>query len=260
MPEEANQSREYKHLNIVDTVGNMPGANRESDTLEVVLTEEIDASVSQGTIGLLAQDGSRMNPASEGTLSSELSREIATWSAGTLPVEQQTPVEVGTYSGGTLPVEQQTAVEVGTWSAGALDVSAATVTADVQDRTARDLGKVRLQDSGGTLIGQSNPQHVVNPSYGDVSMGQQTVAASGTAEALNGGTSLSVPQGGVLRITNLPSNTDTVYVGDSTVSTSNGFALGSTATTPVPLNVADVSSVYVDATSAGDGVSWIVEQ
>lgn len=91
-----------------------------------------------------------------------------------------------------------------------------------------------------------------------VSFGQETVAASGTAEPLNGGTSLAVPDGATVEIAPLPGNTDSVYIGDSSVSTSTGRALAS-GDPPARLNVTDVSTIYVDAGTAGEGVSWIVE-
>jgi hypothetical protein len=83
--------------------------------------------------------------ATESSLTSEQAREVATWSAGTLAVEQQTPVgvedsggtqvdpategsltseqarEVATWSAGTLPVEQQTPVGVEDSSGGQVD-------------------------------------------------------------------------------------------------------------------------------------------
>lgn len=50
------------------------------------------ASRNLGKTRLMDKNEVLINPATESTLSSTLSREIATWSAGTLPVEQQTPV------------------------------------------------------------------------------------------------------------------------------------------------------------------------
>lgn len=86
---------------------------------------------------------------------------------------------------------------------------------------------------------------------------QQNVSTAGTAEALNGGTSLSIPDGASLAITALPDNTDNIYVGDDSVSATTGDVL--TAGASIELNVGDVSTVHIDADTAGDGVSWIVE-
>lgn len=94
--------------------------------------------------------------------------------------------------------------------------------------------------------------------WANIEHGQDTVATSGTAEALNGGTSLSVPDGATVEIAALPGNGGNVYVGDSDVSASNGRVL-SAGDPPVRLNVTDVSSVFIDVDTAGEGVSWTVE-
>lgn len=90
-----------------------------------------------------------------------------------------------------------------------------------------------------------------------IETGQDTVAVAGTAEQLNGGTSLPVPNGATVSVTALPSNTGNVYVGDSSVSATTGDVL--TPDTSVELPVTDVSSIYIDVDTGGEGVSWIVE-
>lgn len=87
--------------------------------------------------------------------------------------------------------------------------------------------------------------------------GQDTVTTAGTAVPLNGGESLTVPDGASLAIRANSDNSNTVYIGDSSVDSSTG--LEKTPGDGVSLNVTDVSTVYVDADGAGDGVSWIVE-
>lgn len=91
-----------------------------------------------------------------------------------------------------------------------------------------------------------------------VANGQDTVASSGTAEQLNGGTSLTVPSGAVLKVRALSGNGGSVYVGDSGVTTSNGYEL--TASDAVTLAVDDVANAHIDVDTDGEGVSWIVEQ
>lgn len=143
----------YKNTNRIEYLAGFPGADREKDRVDVSIV---------GSIGL----------------------EISKWTAGNLPVDQQTPVEIGSYSGGPIPVEQQTPVgvedsggsqvdpatdttltntlsrEIATWSAGtlsvqessALDVSGATVPVehqgviDVSSRDGRNLGDVDVTD------------------------------------------------------------------------------------------------------------------
>jgi hypothetical protein len=66
--------------------------------------------------------------ATESSLTSEQAREVATWSAGTLDVEQQSPVAVEDSSGGQVDPATEGSLtseqprEVSTWSAGTLSV------------------------------------------------------------------------------------------------------------------------------------------
>jgi len=99
--------------------------------------------------------------------------------------------------------------------------------------------------------------HAAQGNWSTLTTGQQTVAAAGTAEQLNDGVSLAVPDGSDLVIRALPGNTDTVYVGDSTVSASAGHAIGP-SDPPLRVSVDDVASVYVDVAVSGEGVSWVV--
>lgn len=87
--------------------------------------------------------------------------------------------------------------------------------------------------------------------------GQDTVSTSGTAVQLNGGTSQHIPNGAALVVRANGGNAGVIYVGDSSVSSSNGFELA--AGESVSLHVDDVDAVWIDAASGGDGVSWIVE-
>lgn len=87
--------------------------------------------------------------------------------------------------------------------------------------------------------------------------GQDTVTTSGTAEALNGGASITVPNEYKIAIRALYGNDGIVYVGDSNVTTSNGAELD--PGDPINLHQDDVSNVFIDADNDGDGVSWAVE-
>lgn len=95
------------------------------------------------------------------------------------------------------------------------------------------------------------------PNESNLAYGEQTVTTSGTAEALNGGTSQAVPDGHAVTVKALASNNDTVYVGDSSVATGTGFPLVSGES--VSLAVDDVASIYADVDTNGEGVRWIVE-
>lgn len=93
--------------------------------------------------------------------------------------------------------------------------------------------------------------------FSTVAAGQDSVATAGTAEQLNGGTSLPVPQGSTLTIRANSGLTGSMYVGDSTVSSSTGYILAGGET--VTLAVDDVAEVWIDTDSGGQGVSWVVE-
>lgn len=92
-----------------------------------------------------------------------------------------------------------------------------------------------------------------------VTHGQDTTGSANTEAALNGGTSLSVPNGATLRLKALSGNGGSIYVGAAgSVSTSNGYELA--AGEAVYLAVDDVSDVAIIDGSGGFGVSWVVEQ
>lgn len=146
---------------------------------------------------------------------------------------------------------------------------------DIVNRAGREIGKVRMQDSGGVLMDPATEQtlaaiaaalasngtdtlRVEATQNTSLTSGQDTVTTAGTAEALNGGTSLTVPAGATLEVKALPGNTTAAYIGDSTVSSANGYVLQPGDTTT--LDVADVANVYADVATGGEGVTWVVEQ
>ena len=79
--------------------------------------------------------------------------------------------------------------------------------------------------------------------------GQKTVATAGTAEALS--TSTRVRS---ITIKSLPTNTGNVFVGTSTVNSSNGYILG--LGEGVDLDVDDLAAIFIDSAVDGDGVSF----
>lgn len=81
--------------------------------------------------------------------------------------------------------------------------------------------------------------------------GQQTVTTVGTR------VQLSTTSTSILSVTvkALEGNTGTIYVGGSNVSSSNGYELSSSE--PVSLDVDNLTDVYIDASVAGEGVSFI---
>lgn len=93
-------------------------------------------------------------------------------------------------------------------------------------------------------------QEFTYPNIGD---GIQLVAAAGTPEALASATPIRL-----VVVQALPENTGNVAVGSSTVvaaaGTRRGYALAPGQS--VALRVTDLSKVYVDAVTSGEGVSF----
>lgn len=90
--------------------------------------------------------------------------------------------------------------------------------------------------------------------------GQLDVTSDGTAEQL--ASDVAVPVGCQLTIIAKPGNTGTIYLGNSKAnaeSTSVRFD-GLSAGLAVSLKVNNANLVWVDASVAGEGVSYIVEQ
>tara|TARA_Y100000310_G_scaffold181482_1_gene181436 strand:+ start:845 stop:1183 length:339 start_codon:yes stop_codon:yes gene_type:complete len=105
----------------------------------------------------------------------------------------------------------------------------------------------QMQRAGGGISGtvttlEDSPSTLVN--------GQNTVAAAGTAEALAGSTSIL----GVT-IKALRTNTGNIYVGDSSVDSTNGFVLRRGSS--VFLAFDNLADIYIDADTSGEGVSYI---
>lgn len=93
--------------------------------------------------------------------------------------------------------------------------------------------------------------------FSGIEHGQDSVTTAGTAVQLNGGTSLTIPAGAELVVRSDGGNAGNIYVGDSDVSSSNGFVLGAGESVSVPTD--DVNNVHIDADNNGEGVSWLVE-
>lgn len=79
--------------------------------------------------------------------------------------------------------------------------------------------------------------------------GQKTVTTSGTAEAISSGQFRSIV------IKALASNSGNIYVGDSSVDSSNGFILAANET--LSMDFEDLALIYIDADNNGEGVCFI---
>jgi hypothetical protein len=80
--------------------------------------------------------------------------------------------------------------------------------------------------------------------------GHKTVAVAGTAEPI-----MTTNQYGYLIIKALASNTNDVYVGNSTVDSTNGYPLEAGESVAVALD--GLQNVYLDAAVNGEGVAFI---
>lgn len=88
----------------------------------------------------------------------------------------------------------------------------------------------------------------LNP-YSIVGNGKTTVTAAGTRVPLGSGAIKSV----TLRA--LVTNTGLIYVGNTTVSSANGFQLSKSET--VSLDIDDLAKVNIDSSVNGEGVTYI---
>jgi len=95
----------------------------------------------------------------------------------------------------------------------------------------------------------SNVSVNINP-YSILGNGVQTVSTAGTRVQLSSSTAIKT-----VTIRSYASNTGLIYVGDSSVTSANGFQLSPQET--VSLDIANLSSIWLDAQNNGDGVSYI---
>lgn len=92
-------------------------------------------------------------------------------------------------------------------------------------------------------------------SAGAIDCGRKVVAAAGTAEALSTDTARIIS----VAIQALPANTNEIVIGDSSVVASEGTRKG-IALAPgdtISLNVTQLSEVFLDAETNGEGVSYL---
>lgn len=106
---------------------------------------------------------------------------------------------------------------------------------------------VPISDNGGSLTIDGSVD--INPNS-TILNGQKTVATAGTAEALAASTACKW-----VIVKALTSNTGNVYVGNSSVSSSNGYILEPGEA--ISLDVDDLATVYIDVDTNGEGVSYI---
>ena len=89
----------------------------------------------------------------------------------------------------------------------------------------------------------------INP-YSILGNGVQNVTTAGTAVQLASSNAIKS-----ITIRAKSTNTGIIYVGTSTVSSANGFQLSSQET--VSLDIANISTIWIDSSVNGEGVSYI---
>lgn len=215
---------------------------------------EFDADIDIGDVHILDTSGNKVNFQTDA--SDNLQIDIAAQSLTDVSVTNSDIPTLSTNASNQLEIDLAAA------AAEPLDVSAATVTvtnSDIPTLSTDASDNLQVDIPGQPLDVSAAAVNVVEAqNESTVNHGQDTVSTAGTEEALNGGTSLAIPDGSMIVIRALNSNTGTVYVGDGTVSSSNGFELDSGEQSP-PLKVDDVSDISIDVDNGGEGVSWIVE-
>lgn len=90
---------------------------------------------------------------------------------------------------------------------------------------------------------------LTNPS--GLNHNQKTVTTAGTAESLASSTPLIIG----VTVKALSSNTGNVYVGSSSVDSSDGYILGPGEQQFVPIN--NLATVFIDVDTNGEGVSFL---
>ena len=127
--------------------------------------------------------------------------------------------------------------------------TAAVGTVKIGAGTGAAMGK--LAANSGVDIGDVDVTSVAIPAT--IYSGQETVDSAGTDQTIRPAGSQAITSGVTVKA--LAGNTGIVYVGAENVAAATGFELS--AKESVFLEVSDIASVWIDAATTDDGVSWI---
>lgn len=105
-------------------------------------------------------------------------------------------------------------------------------------------------EQGSVALNSSTTISVLIKPFTIVGNGVQTVPTAGVSVQL---ASSNATQTVTVRA--FATNTGKIYVGSSTVSSANGFQLSPQET--ISLDIANISSIWIDADVSGEGVSYI---
>jgi len=238
------------------------GAN-EYVPLSVTADGELEVDASGGAVDVTDRDGRDLGNVD--VIASPLTAAFKKNAGDPLMVEHDGVVDISSRDGRNL---------------GSVDVSASPLDAALKTNGTDTLlveanatlpveqqSPVGVEDSGGTQVDPATtsdleaeqPRETRSTTLAGLTSDQLTVASSGTPEDLNdGGGSIAVPNGATLTVKGLPGNSGNAYVGPDGVTTDTGYPLA--ASEEKELNVSDVSNVYVDVDTGGEGVAWVVEQ
>lgn len=205
------------------------GETQVTNTVETLLAGALesrnnDTVLTQVTEAIEVADtsGTTIDPATETTLSL-IADTLEGRGAEVVKTEQQTPVGIED-SGGT----------------------------QVNPATASDI--TGLTNEVQSLITQVQDRLTNHP---NLLFGHAQVTTAGTPVSLTGGTSEPIPPEQDVLIQGIPGNSGTVYIGDGSVSNSNGYPL--VAGQVISLGIDDAATLHVDADNANDQVAYIAE-
>ncbi len=124
-----------------------------------------------------------------------------------------------------------------------------------------------LQKLVNKLSGVSNDQQddigttkIVLPNRDSFIHGSKTLSAASTAEQIMT-SSIKIPDGYAVTIIAKPGNAGIIYIGKSKGDTESTQRFdGLDAGLAISLHITDINLIWVAASVAGDGVSWIVEK
>ena len=150
----------------------------------------------------------------------------------------------GTNAVGTVKLGAGTGAEIGKLAAGTASIGTVVLGAGTA-------GIGKLTANSGVDIGDVDVTSVAIPST--IYHGQETVDAAGTDQTIRAAGSQAITSGVTVKA--LAGNTGIIYVGAENVAAATGFELS--AKESVFIEVADIASVWIDAATTDDGVSWI---
>lgn len=114
--------------------------------------------------------------------------------------------------------------------------------------TNRGTNRIKVDNDGNMYVSVSGTTS--DAFANNIFNGQKTVTSAGTAEELT-----SISNAGYISISYLSTNSGDIYIGSSSVDSSNGYILNYDNPNCV-LSIDDLSKIYIDSQTNGEGVSF----